>query len=170
MVRGINVGTEGHIDWGNPPDEPPEMGYVPRMVVIYPPNPHLQEQLELLNRVMMDSGSPQDFIFVTAEELAMRRTKTVLCMVGMMPVDFSRIMIEVIETGSLMNPIIYRMPCQKDFPYQSHKKHQMRSVLTQNSSSMKLNIPRGIHRDERGRPQKQNLTSSRLSRRNGSRK
>ncbi len=146
------------------------MGYVPRMVIMDSPNLQAQELMERLNRVMMDSPNPQNLIFVTAEEVEMRRTKTVLSMVGMMPVDFSRIMIEVIETGLLMNPIIYRMPCQKYFPYQPHKKHQMRSVLTQNSSSMKLNIPRGIHRDERGRPPKQNLTSSRLSRRNGSRK
>jgi len=168
MTEDINIGNEEHIDWGNTPDEDPEMGYIPRMVIIHPPNQHLQEQLELLNRVMFDSGDPQDFIFVTREELEMRKGNIVVLSLGLALVDIDRIMNETVQIGLFANSILCKINHRPVFPYYSHPKHRMKAIPTKHSLLMKLNIPRGIHRD--GRAKIQNLTSSRLSRRNGSRK
>lgn len=170
MTEELNFWTEADIDWGNPTDKPPEVGYISRMIVIHPRNPYLQEQLERLNTIMVGSGSnSQDFIFITREELEMRRRNIgVLLYIAL--TDVGNILNETVQMGFLTNSILCKISHRPDFPYHSHPKHRMKSVLMRHSLPAKLTLPRGIHRDGRGRLQKQNLTSSRLSRRNGSRK
>ncbi|MDD5377228.1 MAG: hypothetical protein PHH16_03860 [Candidatus Gracilibacteria bacterium] len=53
----------------------------------------------------------------------------------------------------------------------THERHHRRkhSVRMEHTAPLKLKVPRGIHRDNHGRPQKQKLTPARASRRNGSR-
>lgn len=51
-----------------------------------------------------------------------------------------------------------------------HRKYPKVSARTGHILPLKLKVPRGIHRDNHGRPQPQKLTSARLKGRNGSRK
>lgn len=51
-----------------------------------------------------------------------------------------------------------------------HRKYPMVSARTGHILPLKLKVPRGIHRDNHGRPMQQKLTSARLKGRNGSRK
>lgn len=155
---------------GNPTDKAPEVEYIPRMIVIHPPDPHLQEQLERLNTIMVGSGgSSQDFIFITRKELEMRR-RNIRVLLYIALTDVGNILNEVVQIGLLANSILCKINHRPDFPYHPYPKHRMKMTPTKYYLPMKLNIPRGIHCDGRGRLQKQNLTSSRLSRRNGSRK
>ena len=72
------------------------------------------------------------------------------------------------HTNILLGSVQQKKPSVRTNHRYQHQKQGNYATHTLSSGNLKL--PRGIHRDLHGRPQKQKLTPSRLTRRNSSRK